>query len=136
METFSVSVNIASQSNVTFTLTYEELLQRKLGQYELLTRVNPKQPVQEFQVEHTLLLFLIMTILNNIIISDQVCLHCLWTQIVADIYEPQGIAFVEASATFLSNELLPLVEKIVTDTKVKGSLKDFLIIYRKHKIIC
>ena len=44
---------------------------------------------------------------------------CLCLQIVADIYEPQGIAFVDAHATFLSNELLPLVEKTVTDNKVQ-----------------
>lgn len=43
-----------------------------------------------------------------------------WKQIVADIYEPQGLAFVEASATFLTNELLPLVDKTVMDTKVKS----------------
>ncbi|XP_077948480.1 inter-alpha-trypsin inhibitor heavy chain H3-like isoform X2 [Gasterosteus aculeatus] len=88
MEKFSVSVNVAAESNVTFVLTYEELLQRKLGQYEILTRLKPKQPVHEFQI-------------------------------VTNIYEPQGIAFVEATATFLSNELLPLVEKIVTDTKAR-----------------
>ncbi|XP_018535592.1 inter-alpha-trypsin inhibitor heavy chain H3 [Lates calcarifer] len=85
MEKFSVSVNIAAKSSVAFILTYEELLQRKLGQYEILTRVQPKQPVQEFKI-------------------------------VADIYEPQGIAHVDAHATFLSNELLSLVEKTVTDT--------------------
>ncbi|KAK2862469.1 hypothetical protein Q5P01_002002 [Channa striata] len=50
METFSMSVNIAAKRSVTFTLIYEELLQRKLGQYEILTRVKPKQPVQEFQI--------------------------------------------------------------------------------------
>ncbi|KAG7229604.1 hypothetical protein INR49_012643 [Caranx melampygus] len=82
MEKFSVSVNIAAKSNVTFILTYEELLQRKLGQYEILTRVKPKTPVQEFQI-------------------------------VANIYEPQGIAFADAHATFLTNDLLPLVEKTV-----------------------
>uniref|UniRef100_A0AAX7TZA2 Inter-alpha-trypsin inhibitor heavy chain H3 n=1 Tax=Astatotilapia calliptera TaxID=8154 RepID=A0AAX7TZA2_ASTCA len=49
MEKFSVSVNIAAESNVTFVLTYEELLQRKLGRYELLTRVKPKTLVQDFQ---------------------------------------------------------------------------------------
>lgn len=38
---------------------------------------------------------------------------------MADIYEPQGIAFVDATATFLTNELLSLVEKTVTDAKVK-----------------
>ncbi|KAL6111867.1 itih3 [Pungitius sinensis] len=86
MEKFSVSVNIAAESNVTFILTYEELLQRKLGQYEILTRLKPKQPVHEFQI-------------------------------VTNIYEPQGLSFVDAHATFLSNELLPLVEKTVTDNK-------------------
>uniref|UniRef100_A0A3P8QDW1 Inter-alpha-trypsin inhibitor heavy chain H3 n=1 Tax=Astatotilapia calliptera TaxID=8154 RepID=A0A3P8QDW1_ASTCA len=80
MEKFSVSVNIAAESNVTFVLTYEELLQRKLGRYELLTRVKPKTLVQDFQI-------------------------------VTNIYEPQGISYVDAHATFLSNELLPLVEK-------------------------
>lgn len=51
MEKFSVSVNIAANSNVTFTLTYEELLQRRLGKYELMIRVKPKQLVQHFEVE-------------------------------------------------------------------------------------
>ncbi|KAM6979733.1 inter-alpha-trypsin inhibitor heavy chain H3a [Aplochiton taeniatus] len=87
MEKFSVSVNIEANSNVTFTLTYEELLQRKLGRYEILTRVKPKQLVQNFKI-------------------------------VADIYEPQGIYYVDAYGTFLSNELLPLVEKTVTDKRV------------------
>ncbi|XP_026198345.1 inter-alpha-trypsin inhibitor heavy chain H3-like [Anabas testudineus] len=50
METFSVSVSIAAKSSVTFILIYEELLQRKQGQYELLTRVKPKQHVQDFQI--------------------------------------------------------------------------------------
>lgn len=43
---------------------------------------------------------------------------------MVDIYEPQGIAFVEATGTFLTNELLPLVEKTVTETEVKS--EDFL----------
>uniref|UniRef100_A0A3B3S8J0 Inter-alpha-trypsin inhibitor heavy chain H3 n=1 Tax=Paramormyrops kingsleyae TaxID=1676925 RepID=A0A3B3S8J0_9TELE len=86
MEKFSVSVNIAAHSDVTFMLTYEELLQRQLGQYELMTRVKPKQLVQNFEI-------------------------------IADIYEPQGIAFLDAYGTFVTNELLPLVEKTVTDTK-------------------
>uniref|UniRef100_A0A8C7TQ67 Inter-alpha-trypsin inhibitor heavy chain H3 n=1 Tax=Oncorhynchus mykiss TaxID=8022 RepID=A0A8C7TQ67_ONCMY len=50
MEKFTVSVNIAANSNVTFILTHEELLQRKLGQYEIMTRVKPKQLVQHFEV--------------------------------------------------------------------------------------
>uniref|UniRef100_A0A665UMS4 Inter-alpha-trypsin inhibitor heavy chain H3 n=1 Tax=Echeneis naucrates TaxID=173247 RepID=A0A665UMS4_ECHNA len=100
MEKFSVSVNVAASSNVTFILTYEELLQRKMGKYEILTRVKPKEPVQEFKI-------------------------------VADIYEPQGIAFVDAHATFLSNDLLPLVEKTVTDKKAHISFSPTLEQQRK-----
>uniref|UniRef100_A0A671NGE8 Inter-alpha-trypsin inhibitor heavy chain H3 n=1 Tax=Sinocyclocheilus anshuiensis TaxID=1608454 RepID=A0A671NGE8_9TELE len=86
METFSVSVNIAPQSSVTFTLTYEELLQRRLGSYEIMLGVRPKQLVQNFEI-------------------------------VVDIYEPKGIAFVDVNGTFITNELLPLVKKTVTDKK-------------------
>uniref|UniRef100_W5L7G5 Inter-alpha-trypsin inhibitor heavy chain H3 n=1 Tax=Astyanax mexicanus TaxID=7994 RepID=W5L7G5_ASTMX len=84
MEKFAVSVNIAANTSVTFTLTYEELLQRRFGKYEIMIRVKPKQPVQQFEI-------------------------------VADIYEPQGIAFLDAHATFITNELLPLVKKTLTD---------------------
>lgn len=100
MEKFSVSVNIAAESNVTFVLTYEELLQRKLGQYEILTRVKPKHLVQQFQI-------------------------------VTNIYEPQGISYVDAHATFLSNELLPLVEKTVTDKKAHISFSPTIDQQRK-----
>uniref|UniRef100_A0A3P9BYI0 Inter-alpha-trypsin inhibitor heavy chain H3 n=1 Tax=Maylandia zebra TaxID=106582 RepID=A0A3P9BYI0_9CICH len=100
MEKFSVSVNIAAESNVTFVLTYEELLQRKLGRYELLTRVKPKTLVQDFQI-------------------------------VTNIYEPQGISYIDAHATFLSNELLPLVEKTVTDRKAHISFSPTMEQQRK-----
>uniref|UniRef100_A0A3P9BYI6 Inter-alpha-trypsin inhibitor heavy chain H3 n=1 Tax=Maylandia zebra TaxID=106582 RepID=A0A3P9BYI6_9CICH len=100
MEKFSVSVNIAAESNVTFVLTYEELLQRKLGRYELLTRVKPKTLVQDFQI-------------------------------VTNIYEPQGISYVDTHATFLSNELLPLVEKTVTDRKAHISFSPTMEQQRK-----
>ncbi|MEQ2300917.1 Inter-alpha-trypsin inhibitor heavy chain H3, partial [Ameca splendens] len=90
MEKFSVSVSIAAESNVTFILTYEELLQRKLGQYEIQIRVKPKSLVQQFRI-------------------------------LANIYEPQGLSYVDAQATFLSNELLPLVEKTVMDKKAQIS---------------
>lgn len=39
-------------------------------------------------------------------------------QIVTNIYEPQGISYVDARATFMTNDLLSLVEKTVTDKKV------------------
>uniref|UniRef100_A0A8C3SUN2 Inter-alpha-trypsin inhibitor heavy chain H3 n=1 Tax=Chelydra serpentina TaxID=8475 RepID=A0A8C3SUN2_CHESE len=49
-EKFTVSVNIAAASKVTFELTYEELLKRHLGKYEMLIKVKPKQLVKQFQV--------------------------------------------------------------------------------------
>ncbi|KAI1234384.1 Inter-alpha-trypsin inhibitor heavy chain H4, partial [Lamprotornis superbus] len=50
LEQFHVSVSIAAASKVTFELTYEELLKRQLGKYELLLKVRPKQLVQHFQI--------------------------------------------------------------------------------------
>lgn len=50
LEQFEVSVSIAAASKVTFELTYEELLKRQLGKYELLIKVRPKQLVKHFQV--------------------------------------------------------------------------------------
>ncbi|KAL7843615.1 hypothetical protein AOLI_G00251270 [Acnodon oligacanthus] len=100
MEKFSVSVNIAANSNVTFTLTYEELLQRRFGKYELMIRVKPQQLVQHFEI-------------------------------AADIYEPQGIAFLDTYATFITNELLPLVEKTIADKKAHLSFSPTLDQQRK-----
>ncbi|KAM9443645.1 inter-alpha-trypsin inhibitor heavy chain H3 isoform 1-T1 [Clarias gariepinus] len=100
MEKFSVSVNIAANSSVTFTLTYEELLQRRLGKYELMIRVKPKQLVQHFEI-------------------------------VATVYEPQGITFLDTNVTFITNDLLPLVEKTVTDKKVHVSFSPTLDQQRK-----
>ncbi|XDV52100.1 hypothetical protein PO909_020865 [Leuciscus waleckii] len=52
-------------------------------------------------------------------------------KIVADIYEPQGIAFVDAYGTFITNELLPLVEKTVSDKKAHVSFSPTLDQQRK-----
>ncbi|NXA45177.1 ITIH4 inhibitor, partial [Nothocercus julius] len=51
LEQFQVSVSVAAGSKVTFELTYEELLKRELGKYELLLKVRPKQLVQHFQMD-------------------------------------------------------------------------------------
>lgn len=50
MEKFTVSVNVAAGSNVTFELTYEELLKRHKGKYEIYLKVQPKQLVKDFEV--------------------------------------------------------------------------------------
>lgn len=50
LEEFKTSVTVAAQKKVTFELTYEELLRRKLGKYELQIHARPMQPVKDFKV--------------------------------------------------------------------------------------
>lgn len=50
LEKFTVSVNVAAGSKVTFELTYEELLKRHKGKYEMFLKVQPKQLVKHFEV--------------------------------------------------------------------------------------
>ncbi|XP_035243574.1 inter-alpha-trypsin inhibitor heavy chain H3-like isoform X24 [Anguilla anguilla] len=51
LEEFQTSVTVAAHSKVTFELTYEELLKRRLGQYELLIKARPTQVVKDFKIE-------------------------------------------------------------------------------------
>ncbi|KAJ7316752.1 hypothetical protein JRQ81_002914 [Phrynocephalus forsythii] len=51
LEQFHVSVNVGPGAEVTFELIYEELFKRKLGKYELLIKVKPKQLVNDFQID-------------------------------------------------------------------------------------
>ncbi len=43
-------MTVAAFSKVTFELTYEELLKRRLGKYELLINAQPMQLVADFKV--------------------------------------------------------------------------------------
>ncbi|XP_056323968.1 inter-alpha-trypsin inhibitor heavy chain H3 isoform X2 [Danio aesculapii] len=51
LEDFKTSVTVAANSKVTFELTYEELLKRRLGKYELLINAQPMQPVRDFKID-------------------------------------------------------------------------------------
>uniref|UniRef100_A0A5F9DQ93 Inter-alpha-trypsin inhibitor heavy chain H3 n=1 Tax=Oryctolagus cuniculus TaxID=9986 RepID=A0A5F9DQ93_RABIT len=51
LEKFTVSVNVAAGSKVTFELTYEELLKRHKGKYEMYLKVQPKQLVKHFEID-------------------------------------------------------------------------------------
>ncbi|XP_044254677.1 inter-alpha-trypsin inhibitor heavy chain H4-like [Tribolium madens] len=48
---FTVSVNIEPSSETIFRLTYEELLQRQNGQYELIINVHPGQILDDLRLE-------------------------------------------------------------------------------------
>ncbi|XP_072276519.1 inter-alpha-trypsin inhibitor heavy chain H3-like isoform X2 [Pyxicephalus adspersus] len=50
MENFKVSVNVGARATAIFKLTYEELLKRHLGNYELRIKVRPRQLVENFQI--------------------------------------------------------------------------------------
>ncbi|XP_072506045.1 inter-alpha-trypsin inhibitor heavy chain H1 [Notamacropus eugenii] len=51
MEKFNIAVNIRAGSKVSFELTYEELLKRHLGKYEIVIKIKPKQLVKQFEIE-------------------------------------------------------------------------------------
>lgn len=51
---FQISINIAAFSEVTFTLNYNELLQRRRGNYDHTIYVNPGQIVDSLLVEVTI----------------------------------------------------------------------------------
>ncbi|KPP72861.1 inter-alpha-trypsin inhibitor heavy chain H6-like [Scleropages formosus] len=53
VEKFRVSVSVPSGTRMSFTLSYEELLQRRLGRYELMLGLRPGQPVQNLTLEVT-----------------------------------------------------------------------------------
>ncbi|XP_029005878.1 inter-alpha-trypsin inhibitor heavy chain H4-like [Betta splendens] len=51
LEEFKTSVTVAAHQKVTFELTYEELLKRRHGKYELQIHARPMQPVSDFKVD-------------------------------------------------------------------------------------
>ncbi|XP_061640672.1 inter-alpha-trypsin inhibitor heavy chain H3-like isoform X2 [Phyllopteryx taeniolatus] len=51
LEEFKTSVTVAALKKVTFELTYEELLKRRLGKYELQIHARPMQTVKDFKVD-------------------------------------------------------------------------------------
>ncbi|XP_006169366.2 inter-alpha-trypsin inhibitor heavy chain H1 [Tupaia chinensis] len=51
MEQFTIQMTINPQSKVTFQLTYEEVLKRKLMEYEIVIKVKPKQLVHHFEID-------------------------------------------------------------------------------------
>ncbi|XP_056396279.1 inter-alpha-trypsin inhibitor heavy chain H6 isoform X2 [Hyla sarda] len=53
-EKFRVSMNVEAGGEITFTLTYEELLKRQLGKYEHSVSVRPGQIVQNLTVQVTI----------------------------------------------------------------------------------
>ncbi|XP_036911674.1 inter-alpha-trypsin inhibitor heavy chain H1 [Sturnira hondurensis] len=51
MEQFTIHITIGPQSKAMFRLTYEEVLKRKLMQYDIVIKVKPKQLVHHFEID-------------------------------------------------------------------------------------
>lgn len=51
IEKFRVAVSVPAGAEMSFLLTYEELLPRRLGRYELSLGLRPGQLVQNLSVE-------------------------------------------------------------------------------------
>nr|XP_025740883.1 inter-alpha-trypsin inhibitor heavy chain H1 isoform X2 [Callorhinus ursinus] len=51
MEQFTIHLTIGPRSKATFRLTYEEVLKRKLKQYDIVIKVKPKQLVHHFEID-------------------------------------------------------------------------------------
>uniref|UniRef100_A0A672FWM9 Inter-alpha-trypsin inhibitor heavy chain 3 n=1 Tax=Salarias fasciatus TaxID=181472 RepID=A0A672FWM9_SALFA len=51
LEEFKTSVTVSAHNKVTFELTYEELMKRTLGKYELQIHARPMQPVKDFKID-------------------------------------------------------------------------------------
>ncbi|XP_064155760.1 LOW QUALITY PROTEIN: inter-alpha-trypsin inhibitor heavy chain H6 [Anguilla rostrata] len=51
VEKFRVAVSVPSGERLSFSLTYEELLSRRLGRYQLVLGLRPGQPVQNLTLE-------------------------------------------------------------------------------------
>lgn len=52
MEQFTIHLTIGPRSKAMFRLTYEEVLKRKLKQYDIVIKVKPKQLVHHFEVDY------------------------------------------------------------------------------------
>lgn len=70
MELFRMEVTIPGRNRARFLLTYEELLQRRLGRYEHVTSVKPMQLVSRLNVgvtivEHSRITYLEVLPLRN-----------------------------------------------------------------------
>ncbi|KAG9260680.1 inter-alpha-trypsin inhibitor heavy chain H3-like, partial [Astyanax mexicanus] len=74
LKTKSFRMTVAALSKVTFELTYEELLQRRHGKYDLLINAQPMQPVADFKPPAKLITILHLT--TNGLDQQTTCSSC------------------------------------------------------------
>lgn len=115
-------MTVAAHKKVTFELTYEELLKRRLGKYELLIHARPMQPVKDFKVclfcwymiIHTAgITFFTVTASNHFILFYPLC------QVDVYINEKAGINFIEVKGGLSTNALANAITKTHADKEVQ-----------------
>ncbi|KAK1332301.1 hypothetical protein QTO34_006974 [Cnephaeus nilssonii] len=96
MEQFTIHLTIGPRSKAMFRLTYEDVLKRKLMQYDIDIKVKPKQLVHHFEVDCRL---------DDGPNGSLGAGIASMMQIDVDIFEPQGIRKLDVQTSFLPKEL-------------------------------
>lgn len=127
-------MTVAAHKKVTFELTYEELLKRRHGKYELQIHARPMQPVKDFKVslscwdlfnEHpekassmvrTSYSFTFSCILFFFFFYHSQC------QVDVNINEEAGINFIEVKGGLSTKALANAITKTHADKQVQHAL--------------
>lgn len=131
-------MTIAAHKKVTFELTYEELLKRKLGKYELQIHARPMQPVKDFKV---CLLCSVTLLENNVgVITSYVDrasnnVFLFYSQCQVDVYinEKAGINFIEVKGGLSTKALANAITKTHADKQVQHAVVQN---YDLHSLHC
>lgn len=129
MEEFKTSVTTAPHKKVTFELTYEELLKRRLGKYELQIHARPMQPVKDFKVcsscwcLYTVNLGEIQCCDNSFNGQSFVILYFFssW-QVDVYIHEKSGISFIDIKGGLSTKALANAITRTHVDKQVQHEL--------------
>uniref|UniRef100_A0A672FZA0 VIT domain-containing protein n=1 Tax=Salarias fasciatus TaxID=181472 RepID=A0A672FZA0_SALFA len=119
LEEFKTSVTISAHNKVTFELTYEELMKRTLGKYELQIHARPMQPVKDFKVSF---LFTISNLYKHVpgVTAFNFCVF--FGQIDVHIQEKAGISFLDVKGGLSTNALANAITRTQADKQVSTAL--------------
>uniref|UniRef100_A0A8D0DCH7 Inter-alpha-trypsin inhibitor heavy chain family member 6 n=1 Tax=Sander lucioperca TaxID=283035 RepID=A0A8D0DCH7_SANLU len=132
IEKFRVAVSVPSGARMSFSLSYEELLPRRLGRYELSLGLRPGQPVQNLTLdvsimERTGISFIKLSLALS---KGSLCPRCFHFRdcSVADGNFPPASTHVEQSACCARVRYSPTLQQ-QNSISSKGLNADFIIQY-------
>uniref|UniRef100_UPI00358F4CAC inter alpha-trypsin inhibitor, heavy chain 4-like isoform X46 n=1 Tax=Myxine glutinosa TaxID=7769 RepID=UPI00358F4CAC len=123
--TFTVSVNVAAKSKAVFQLTYEELLRRKLGLYEIAISVRPQDKVRKLKVQ------VLIEEKAGItrFLPPQIRKNKLLTNTLDEKLPPLPSTVVDKNETAASITFTPTREEQDTLADSSGNFGDFVVLY-------